>query len=255
VYVVTDQQVPSWLDTSNPRLTVVDHRDLFGDRGRLPTYNSHAIESQLHRIPGLSDHYLYLNDDVFFGRPVAPELFFSGSGLARFVPSPAKVGLGETGAFDRPVMSGAKNNRDLVFKTFDRVLTNKFKHVPIAQRRDVLVELEQMFPDAFAETARNQFRSPSDIAVASSLHHYYAYLTGRAVEGDLSYFYVTIEDPRAEARLGRLLQSRDRDVLCLNDHDSSTVDPVAQRRMVEGFLGRYFPLPSAFEKRTDRADA
>ena len=42
----------AWLDTDNPRITVVDHRELFGDRGRLPTFNSHAIESQLHHIPG-----------------------------------------------------------------------------------------------------------------------------------------------------------------------------------------------------------
>jgi hypothetical protein len=107
VYLVTDQQVPAWLDTENSKITVVDHRELFGDRGLLPTFNSHAIESQLHHIPGLADHYLYLNDDVFFGRPVGPEKFFAGNGLAYFFPSTAKIGLGATGSFDRPVMCGA----------------------------------------------------------------------------------------------------------------------------------------------------
>lgn len=249
VYLVTDQQVPPWLDTSDPRITVVDHRDLFGDRGRLPTFNSHAIESQLHRIPGLSDHYLYLNDDVFFGRPVTPEMFFSGNGLAHFFPSPAKIGLGPTGAFDRPVMSGAKNNRDLLSATFGRTMTSKFKHVPIAQRRDVLLELEERFADSFAATARHQFRDPSDLSIAASLHHYYAYLTGRAVEGQIQYFYADIAAPETPGRLRWLAQRRDRDVMCLNDHDSSAVDPVAHRRMMHDFLDRYFPLPSSFEKR------
>jgi hypothetical protein len=71
VFLVTDQQVPSWLRRDS--LTVVDHREIFGSTGRLPTFNSHAIESRLHRIPGLREHFLYLNDDVFFGRPVAPK--------------------------------------------------------------------------------------------------------------------------------------------------------------------------------------
>jgi hypothetical protein len=248
VYLVTDQQVPSWLDTSNPRVTVVDHRELFGNRGRLPTFNSHAIESQLHHIPGLSDHYLYLNDDVFFGRPVEPEKFFAGNGLAYFFPSTAKVGLGGTGAFDRPVMSGAKNNRDLIFKAFDRVLTNKFKHVPIAQRRDVLLELEERYATEFAETARHQFRDPSDLSIAASLHHYYAYLTGRATAGGIRYFYADIAAPQTARRLRRLLATRDSDVFCLNDHDSSGVDLRVQHRMLHDFLRSYFPLASSFER-------
>jgi hypothetical protein len=248
VYLVTDRQVPSWLDTSNPRLTVVDHRDLFGDRGRLPTFNSHAIESQLHHIPGLSEHYLYLNDDVFFGRPVGPEKFFAGNGLAHFFTSTAKIGLGPTGAFDRPVMSGAKNNRDRLFKDFDRALTNKFKHVPHTQRRDVLLELEERFAEDFAETARHQFRDPADLSIAASLHHYYAFLTGRAVEGRIRYFYADIAAPETAGRLRRMLRTRDYDAFCLNDHDSSGLDPLIQQRMLHDFLDAYFPVPSSFEK-------
>jgi hypothetical protein len=145
-------------------------------------------------------------------------------------------------------MSGAKNNRALIFKAFDRVMTNKFKHVPHAQRRDVLLELEERYAEEFAETARHQFRDPSDLSVAASLHHYYAYLTGRAVEGELEYRYLDIADPRTEGRLRRLLRSRDCDVFCLNDHDSSAVDRVAQDRMLLAFLDQYFPLSSSFEK-------
>jgi hypothetical protein len=45
----------AWLDTEYPGITVVSHREIFGDTGRLPTFNSHAIESRLHRIPGLAE--------------------------------------------------------------------------------------------------------------------------------------------------------------------------------------------------------
>src|SRR5699024_5053315 len=82
IYLVTDGQVPDWLDLNHPKLTVVDHKEIFADTTVLPVFNSHAIESQPHHIAGLTERYLYLNDDVFFMRPTEPELFFEGNGLA-----------------------------------------------------------------------------------------------------------------------------------------------------------------------------
>jgi len=248
VYLVTDDQVPEWLDTTNPRITVVSHREVFGDRGKLPTFNSHAIESQLHHVPGLSDRFLYLNDDFFFGRLVRPTTFFDGNGMGRFFTSTAKLGLGPTGAFDRPVMSGGKNNREQLFTAFGRTVTNKFKHVPQSLHRDLLVELEERFPEQFAATASHQFRSPADLSVLSSLHHHYAYLRGRSVEGRMRYLYADIAAPETARRLDRMLRERDVDTFCLNDHDTSGVDPLVQQRMLHSFLSRYFPLPSSFEK-------
>jgi len=248
VYLVTDDQVPTWLDVDNPRIVVISHRELFGSRGKLPTFNSHSIESQLHHIPGLSGHFLYLNDDFFFGRPVEPRLFFHGNGLAKFFPSTAKLGLGPTGAFDRPVMSGGKNNRELIHKTFGRAASNKFKHVPQSLLKDVLAEMEERFPEEFEATASRQFRSPSDLSVVSSLHHHYAYMRGRAVEGVIRYFYADIAAPNTAHRLERLLRTRGHDTFCLNDHDSSGVDPAVQQQMMHSFLQRYFPLPSNFER-------
>ncbi len=80
IWLVTDDQVPDWLDAGQPGLTVVSHRDIFRDPAHLPTFNSHSIEANLHRIPGLSDHFLYLNDDVLLGREVSPRLFFTPAG-------------------------------------------------------------------------------------------------------------------------------------------------------------------------------
>ncbi len=91
IHLVTDQQVPHWLDVSHPRVRVVDHTEIFGDRGALPTYNSHAIESQLHHIEGLAEHFLYFNDDVFVGRTLLPDMFFLGNGQAKHFMSPTSV--------------------------------------------------------------------------------------------------------------------------------------------------------------------
>ena len=85
IHLVTAGQVPPWLDVDDPMINLVDHRDLL-PADALPTFNSHAIESVVHRIPGLSEHFLYFNDDFFLGRPTRPERFFTGAGQHRGVP-------------------------------------------------------------------------------------------------------------------------------------------------------------------------
>ena len=77
IYIVTNGQVPEWLNRSNPRLRLVTHGDLFPNSHDLPTFNSFAIESHLHRIADLSETFLYFNDDHFLGRDVRPEDFVS----------------------------------------------------------------------------------------------------------------------------------------------------------------------------------
>lgn len=248
IYLVTDDQVPTWLDTSDPRIRMVSHREVFGDTGHLPTFNSHAIESRLHRIEGLAEHYLYLNDDVFFGRSVSPEMFFHGNGLSKFFLSRAHVPLGASSSREAPVMSAGKNNRDLLQARFGRAVTHRFKHVPHPQQRQLVNEMEQVFAADFERTSRSQFRHPHDVSIASALHHYYAWFTGRAVPGDIRYYYADIGAPQTSARLRRLLRERDYDAFCLNDHDSDHVDPQRQAELIRGFLSAYFLLPSSFER-------
>ncbi|XP_065898347.1 N-acetylglucosamine-1-phosphotransferase subunits alpha/beta-like [Dysidea avara] len=79
IYLVTNGQIPSWLQVDHPRLTIVTHEEIFTNHSHLPTFSSPAIETHLHRIPGLSRHFIYLNDDVMFGDHVTPEDFVTGS--------------------------------------------------------------------------------------------------------------------------------------------------------------------------------
>lgn len=76
IYIVTDRQVPRWLDTSNSRITIVDHSEIIPQQ-LIPTFNSTVIERYIHRIPGLSEYFIYGNDDTFFGSKVSPEFFFT----------------------------------------------------------------------------------------------------------------------------------------------------------------------------------
>ncbi|KAK9818491.1 hypothetical protein WJX74_001230 [Apatococcus lobatus] len=80
IYIVTNGQVPTWLDRDNPRLSIVAHQEIFTNRSHLPTFSSSAIEVHLHRIKGLSNKFLYFNDDVFLMKPVYPDDFYTLSG-------------------------------------------------------------------------------------------------------------------------------------------------------------------------------
>ncbi|CUI11839.1 membrane-associated protein, putative [Bodo saltans] len=74
IVVADTDQVPAYINTSHPRVHIVEHKTLFGmsDEGHsLPTFNSHAIESVLHRIPGLSRFYVYFNNDMLWGRQLS----------------------------------------------------------------------------------------------------------------------------------------------------------------------------------------
>lgn len=75
IHFVTSGQQPEWLDTSNPKLNMVDHKD-FIPAQFLPTYNSVVIERYMYKIPGLAEHFVYFNDDFFIIRPVSPDRFF-----------------------------------------------------------------------------------------------------------------------------------------------------------------------------------
>jgi hypothetical protein len=253
IFLVTDGQVPSWLDTAHPRITVVPHRVIFGGTGRLPTFNSQAIESRLHHIPGLAEHFLYLNDDVFLGRPVAPEMFFTPGGLTRFFPSNALVDSAPRRAGDPPANSAGKNNRRLIQEAFGRVLTRKMKHTPHPSRRSVLAEIELRFAEHVEATAEHQFRHPDDIALLSSLQQYYAYLTGRAAPGEIKYMYTDLADASTPFRLSRLLHDRHLDAFCLNDTDSDLAAAAEQAALLADFLPAYLPFPSPFELSSPRA--
>ncbi|MGW4103848.1 stealth family protein [Streptomyces sp. NPDC004976] len=248
VYIVTDGQTPEWLDTEAPGVTVVDHRDIFPE-GVLPVFNSHAIETRLHHIPGLSDHYLYFNDDVFVGRHVTPQHFFYGNGIARLPFSTYQIGVGAPHPLASAPNSAGRNVREHLAKTFGRSITHKFLHTPHPQLRAVMNDLESDYPDVMAQTMRSKFRSITDVAPATSFHHHMALLTGRAVPGKYKYRYVDVGKPHLENRVEALKERRGYDFFCLNDVDTEPSRRDYVRDYVRDFLEWYFPYPSDFERR------
>lgn len=247
IFIVTDQQIPEWLNTDHPKVTVVDHREIFSDTEVLPVFNSHAIESQLHHIPGLAEHYLYLNDDCFFLRPTDPELFFTANGLSKHFRSIVPIDIDQWAPRDLPIISAAKNGRDYISDKYGRTVTHRFKHTPHAQLRSVLETMECEEPELFARVASSPFRSPEDVSIPSSLHHFDAFARGRSLEGQIGYQFVDLSEDDLELRLLRVARRTDLDVFCLNETTLREESEESVDNLVARFLNDRFPVPSSFE--------
>ena len=64
IFFITYGHLPKWLDTSNPKLKIITHKE-FIPHEYLPTYNSNVIEMHLHRIKDLAEQFVVFNDDLF----------------------------------------------------------------------------------------------------------------------------------------------------------------------------------------------
>ncbi|MGJ4845375.1 MULTISPECIES: stealth family protein [unclassified Leifsonia] len=248
IYIATDSPLPSWL-APHPNVHIMRSEDFFVDTSTLPTHNSHAVESQLHHIPGIAEHFLYSNDDMFIGRPISPDIFFSPGGVTKFVEAGTRIGLGESDPARSGFENAARVNRRLLWERFGAVTTRHLEHCAAPLRVSVLNEMEREFPDDFARTAASPFRSATDISVTNSLYHYYSLMTGRAVvqtQARVQYIETTLHE--AEEKMRRLLKRRDQDMFCLNDGSKPEIGVEERTRIVTEFLERYFPFPAPWER-------
>lgn len=76
VYLITNGKFPDWINKDNPKLVLVKHEDYI-PKECLPTFNSCTIELHMHRIKGLSEHFVYFNDDTFLNSPINPNYYFN----------------------------------------------------------------------------------------------------------------------------------------------------------------------------------
>lgn len=247
IFIATDSPAPEWL-AEHPSVTLVRSEEFFSDPSVLPTHNSQAVECQLHNIEGLSEHFLYSNDDMFFGRPVGPDVFFTPGGITKFIEAETRIGLGDNDAERSGFENAARVNRKLLWNRFGRITTRHLEHTAAPLRRSVIDTLEKEFPDEFRKTAASRFRAADNISVTNSLYHYYALLTGRAVtQTSAKVRYVDTTVRAGLNYLPKLLAKRNMDFFCLNDGSFPEVPADERAELVTDFLEKYFPIKAPWE--------
>jgi hypothetical protein len=250
VYLVTAGHYPRWLKRDHENIRVITHETIFPDPDDLPTFNSHAIECCLHRIPELSENFIYFNDDVFLHRETSPSTFFTRMGLIKtrfsttaFVPD-TRPDLTST-----PTDWSSYSAAELIGRDYGIRFDRKLQHTPMAMKRSVLYEIEERYADLIEKTRAARFRSPEDLAVTGSLAHYYGICTGRAVDWEYvpgEYIYVDTGRADFEARLADMVES-DATFVCLNATRHAEIPLDKQCRILTDYLKDRYPVPSPYE--------
>jgi hypothetical protein len=214
IWLVTDGQTPDLGELAD-KVTIVDHRE-FIPAEYLPTFNSHVITSHLHRIKGLAEHFLYLNDDILFGRPLLPTVWFDSVGrpIVRYTRT-TLPGF----SVDQPdvIHRARQQTVKLALDAGLRVSTRSIQHGPHPMRKSVMQQMWKQFGPALEATSRNRFRTDEDV-VPEWLHNFVSYSAGDAVVGGrLTYTYIVLNAKSGLAKILDLGLRRPPSVICLND--------------------------------------
>lgn len=186
IHFVTSGQKPEWLDESNPKINLVNHKDYIPEEF-LPTYNSVVIERYIHRIPGLADHFVYFNDDFYIINTIAPTRFFRNGmpcDIAAFLYNPSwsqwykriKNNLKIINRhFDkREVMRrdrdkwfhksyGSKARWNYLLKPYGKFITLRTPHNAQPYLKSTFEEVWAVAGRELTETSVNRFRALNDL--------------------------------------------------------------------------------------------
>ncbi|KAG0055830.1 Xanthine phosphoribosyltransferase 1 [Gryganskiella cystojenkinii] len=177
-----DAQIPSWLNLTASRGTIelVHHDRIFERKQDLPSFNSLSIESQMHHIPGITDVFLYLNDDVFLGQamsvvdvwtPLYGFVFHMEPSLL-VSPTPL-VSRGDTLSIGE--WNSLQYSNYLLSKQFGARHRSYIAHVPHVLSAPMLHEIQTIWPEDFAQTSSHRFRGEGeakDVQVSFFMAHY-----------------------------------------------------------------------------------
>lgn len=173
--VVDDNQQPDWLNLNHPRIHLIKHSQIFKNKEDLPTFNSHSIESNLHNIPGLSEIYLYLNDDVFFGNHTKINNFISENGKLIYYPNSHNC------RFELDKISESKYNgyyhawnktQNLLYNKLNIKQSSCQWHFGIILKKSHFTEAKNIFSEEFKNTSKSRFRNKTDIVPNGIAYQY-----------------------------------------------------------------------------------
>ncbi len=188
VFLVTCGQTPQWININHPKLRLVNHED-FIDNRYLPTFNSSAIEINLHKIKDLGEYFVFFNDDMFLTRPVKPEDFFQdGEPLICSAGFPIHNFNNDVWDHMQFTIMGLANKYNWAsiinknpykwfyykYKDYLRYNWRMYKdsymfgffyvHFASPFRKTSLIKAENTFPEEFKQTSQSKFRSPYNIS-------------------------------------------------------------------------------------------
>jgi hypothetical protein len=267
IYIVTDGQAPDWLRAAE-HVTLIDHRQLI-PHAALPIFDSGNIESYIHHIPGLSERYFYLNDDVFFGAPVCVDDWFFDNGFyVSWSDEPEVQGhqlqtdstsLENASRLSKQWLQAKSNQvlhqQEVVDRSPDpnyQHTPRTFSHSPRPMLKSVLVEIERDAPELFAQVRSTVFRTWNKPTIISDFVLRWALAHGFAKLIDHSHLYIATGDAQEAHSLETLKSLFGRlHFFCINDTTDDADDGDPRLLEVRQTLNALLPHPSDAEVNAD----
>lgn len=274
IYFVTCGQTPEWLNTDNPRLKLVNHTDYIPQK-YLPTFSSHPIEMNLHRIDGLSENFVYFQDDMFVLKNTVKEDFFKNElpcDTAVFN-AIAMEKMDKEFRFLMPI-----NNIEIINKYFRKKESIRkhwrkyfsFKygkdmlrticlwpwihftgfynyHYPYSLTKGVLRELWEKEPEVLDETCSHRFRNSNDVNIW--LASYWQYASGKFYPRSPKIGHLTCisDDERENNAVYEHIKKQRSKMIVINDTIKNGNFEEIKENLVESFE-EILPDKCSFEK-------
>ena len=273
IHFVTWGHLPEWLNTEHPKLHIVNHKDYIPEQ-YLPTFSSRPIELNLHRIPGLSEQFVYFNDDMFLNGPVTADFFFHNGMPCDFANLTNIYCEGSDDAFAHVLFNEVhlvskhfsylraflkhpdkylnlayswKANLKNLLKLENHTLFSGFEkyHLAAPYLKQTFVDFWTQEHKTFDRVSRAKFRTPFD--VGQRVFRYWQLASGQfhPVSPLSRGKFMRITDPIdcVEA----VLNDPNVKMVCINDtaHDIDFVKATAQ---IAGVYNKKLPNKSSFEK-------
>lgn len=280
IFFVTAGHLPDWLNLQHPKLKIIRHSD-FIPQEFLPTFNSHTIENNLHRIAELSEDFVYFNDDFYLLRKTRPEDFFKEGqyqGKTQLLP---RAFFAENILINNPSRDIfpyiQMNNMALINQTYDKrnfYKTHRTKafnikygvlnlrnlllqpwrefsllydpHCAIAYKKSTFQAVWQKHNKELTETSLRRFRSDRD--VSHLVFYYTQLLDGKFIPRSANFSHHTMlsKDEKQNLQIIRMVESQKYHILCINDGEVK--DPVKTRIALTAAFDEILPEKSIFEK-------
>ena len=271
IYFVTCGQKPEWLNEKNPKLILVNHRDFIPSK-YLPTFSANPIELNFHNINGLSNNFVYFNDDMFIINKVSEEdffrknlpcddyceipLFFYGNNdvFPHILINDSEVinkNFNKSEAFKKNYKKyinykyGFKSNIKTIFMLIYKNYSSfAFSHLPSSLNKQTYIDVWNKEYDKLDEVCKNKFRSKNDI-------NQYLLKAWQFCSGN---FYPRRKKIGDSFTISNNNQNIIRNIalskykmICLNDSDCIDDFEKAKKEINNAFEKK-FPNKSAFEK-------
>ena len=253
IYILMNiKKTPSWFK-DNDKVIIVEHSDTFPSSKYLPNFNSNAIETTIANIKGLSEHYIYFNDDIFLGKKTKYTDFFTSSG---------KAIVNDLAGTSENILKN-KNNNILNIK-FPPSFNRLYKHIPIPQIKSLVLEFNTKYSDYihWIRTTKKRKERGFDVCEKYDLNspcqqlHYpiakYMYSKNKAklVDNRKKSLYMSNAFVEFTDMLDDLLDKKKEKplFLCINDVEPDPKKRVDISKIMLSFLNSYYPKKASFEK-------